>query len=163
LRRPERAYPPAVSSEHLPARAATKVVEVVGPTRSVTELVRDVEAVRSIATTPPSRQARRFVFMWLRVFVHGQKRGKHERVNVRVPIPIPVLGGFFPRALSRQRALRALAIAQSAENPAQAVSDYLDSVMGFEFVRRGFEGTGPPVFGGRRPRLTAPRRSSFSG
>ena len=73
--------------------------------------------------------------MWFRVFVHEQKRGKSERVNVRIPIPIPILGVFFPAGLSRQRALKALAIAESADDPAEAVSDYLDSVMGFELVR----------------------------
>jgi hypothetical protein len=54
---------------------------------------------------------------------------------VRIPIPIPVIGAFFPMGLTRQKALKALALAESSDDAATAVSDYLDSVMGFEFVR----------------------------
>ena len=128
-------YPADVSSEHLPARIGARVVEVVRPARSLSEMHREVEAVRSLAAQSPTRVARRFVFMWFRVFVHEQKRGKSERVNVRIPIPIPIIGAFLPASLSRQRALKALAIAENADVPAEAVSDYLDSVMGFELVR----------------------------
>lgn len=129
------AYPAGVSSEHLPARVGSRVIEVVRPTRSVTEMHREVDSVRAIAEQPPTRQARRILFMWFRVFVHEQKRGKSNRVNVRIPIPIPIVGAFFAPGLSRQRALKALAIAENADDPAEAISDYLDSVMGFEFVR----------------------------
>jgi len=130
------AYAACVSSEHLPARIGTKVIEVVRPTRSVVEMQREIDAIRSIAAQPPTRIVRRFVFLWFRVFVHERKRGgKQERVNVRIPIPIPIVGAFLPPGLSRQRALRALAIAQDADDPAEAVSDYLDSAMGFELVR----------------------------
>jgi len=97
---------------------------------------REIDAIRSIAAQPPTRVVRRFLFVWFRVFVHERKRsGKQERVNVRIPIPIPLVGAFLAPGLSRQRALQALAIAQDADDPAEAVSDYLDSVMGFELVR----------------------------
>ena len=69
------------------------------------------------------------------MFVDERKHGKSERVNVRIPIPIPLVGAFLAHGLSRQKALAALALAQNADEPAQAVSDYLDSVMGFELVR----------------------------
>ena len=126
---------PAVTSERLPAPIATRVVEVVGPSRSVERLRTEVESIRSIAAQSPSRLARRFVFIWFRVFVDEHKHGKNERVNVRIPIPIPVIGTFFPLGLSRQKALKALALAEASDDPAMAVSDYLDSVMGFELVR----------------------------
>lgn len=124
-----------MSSEHLPVQVGTRVVEVVRPTRSMTELQREIDSVRSIAAQPATKIVRRFLFFWLRVFVHEEKRGKHERVNVRIPIPIPLIGALLAPGLSRQRALKALAIAQNADEPAEAVSDYLDSVMGFELVR----------------------------
>ena len=54
---------------------------------------------------------------------------------MRITIPIPVIGAFFPLGLSRQKALKALAIIEASDDPAMAVSDYLDSVMGFELVR----------------------------
>ena len=130
-----RTYAPGVSGERLPAPIAARVVEVVRRDRSVTALRNEVESVRALAAAPPSRVVRRFVFLWFRVFVHEQKHGKVERVNVKIPIPIPLVGGLFAPGLSRAKALRALAIAESSDDPATAVSDYLDSVMGFELVR----------------------------
>jgi hypothetical protein len=126
---------PAVTSERLPAPIATRVVEVVSPGRSVERIRTEVESIRAIAGQPTSRLARRFVFLWFRVFVDERKHGKRERVNLRIPIPIPVIGTFFPLGLSRQKALKALALAEASDDPAMAVSDYLDSVMGFELVR----------------------------
>lgn len=128
-------YAAAVSSERLPAPVAARVVEVVRPTRSVTQLNDAVDAVRSLAPIEPTRFARRFLFLWLRVFVRETKRNKVERVNVRIPIPIPVIGAFLPLRLSRTKALKAVALAEMSDEPAAEVSDYLDSVMGFEFVR----------------------------
>ena len=129
------AYAAHVSSERLPAPIATRVVEVVSRDRSVAAMRSDVDHIRAIAEQPASRAVRRFVFLWFRVFVLDIKGQKREKVNVRIPIPIPVVGALFPHGLTRQKALAALAIAESAEDPATAVADYLDSVMGFEFVR----------------------------
>jgi hypothetical protein len=113
----------------------TRVVEVVQPGRSVERLRSEIDAVRSIAAMPPSRFLRRVLFLWFRVYVRETKRGKSQRVNVRIPIPVPIVGALFPVGLSRAHALKALALAETAAQPADAVSDYLDSVMGFEFVR----------------------------
>ena len=124
-----------MTSERLPVPIATRVVEVVRSDRSVASLRTDVETIRSLAAQPATRVLRRFLFVWFRVFVDERKRGKSERVNVRIPIPIPIVGVFLAHGLSRQKALGALGLAQSADEPAQAVSDYLDSVMGFELVR----------------------------
>ena len=135
FREPGGSYAATVTSDRLPATIATRVVEVVRPDRSVAALRSDVDHVRAIAAQPATRQLRRFVFMWFRVFVLDIKGSKRERVDVRIPIPIPVVGGLFPRGLTRQKALQALAIAESSDDPAAAVSDFLDSVMGFEFVR----------------------------
>ena len=124
-----------MSSDRLPARIAPRVVEVVTPTRSVAAMRDEIESIRTIAAQPASKWLRRVVFMWFRVYVHEQKHGKHERVNVRIPIPIPILGALFPLGLSRQKALKAIAVIEESDDPTQAVSEYLDSVMGFEFVR----------------------------
>jgi len=124
-----------VSGERYPAPVKSRAIDVVRQDRSVETMARDIENIRRIAAAPPSRVLRRFAFMWFRVFVRETKWGKTERVNVRIPIPIPIIGGLFPPGLSRAKALRALAIAQQADDPTSAVSDYLDSTMGFEFVR----------------------------
>ena len=122
-------------SERLPAKVTARDIDVVRADRSVETMVREIESVRAIAGTPPSRILRRFAFVWFRVFVRETKYGKVERVNVKFPIPIPLIGVLFPPGLSRTKALRAVALAQNSEDPASAVSDYIDSVMGFEFVR----------------------------
>ncbi len=123
-------------SERLPVRITpSRVVEVVSPTRSVTAMRDEIESVRAIAAQPASKWFRRVIFMWFRVYVHEEKHGKHERVNVRIPIPIPIVGALFPMGLSRQKALKAIAVIEESDEPTQAVSEYLDSVMGFEFVR----------------------------
>ena len=122
-------------SERLPARINARDIDVVRSDRSVETMAREVESVRTIAATPPSRILRRFAFMWFRVYVRETKWGKVERVNVKFPIPIPLVGALFSPGLSRAKALRAVALAQTSDDPASAVSDYIDSVMGFEFVR----------------------------
>lgn len=128
-------YAARVSSERLPARVATRVVEVVRPARSVAELSQAVDNVRALAPASPTRFARRFLFVWFRVFVRETKHHKVERVNVRIPIPIPLVGVLLPLGLSRAKALKAVALAETSDDPASDVSDFLDSVMGFEFVR----------------------------
>src|SRR6266581_2677044 len=120
------AYAARVTSERLPAPVATRVVEVVRRDRSAAGMRSDVDHIRAIAEQPASRALRRFVFVWFRVFVLDIKGPKREKVNVRIPIPLPIVGALFPHRLTRQKALAALAT---------AVADYLDSVMGFEFVR----------------------------
>ncbi len=114
---------------------ATRVVEVVSRDRSVATMRADVDHIRALAAQPASRALRRFIFVWFRVFVLDIKGPKREKVNVRIPIPLPIVGGLFPHGLTRQKALQALAVAESSDDPATAVADYLDSVMGFEFVR----------------------------
>ena len=128
-------YAPAVTSERLPAPTAVRAVEVVRRDRSIEGLASAVETVRSMATTPITRIVRRFVFVWLRVYVRETKNAKVERVNVRIPIPIPLVGGLLPPGLSRQKALHALALASASDDAAETIADYLDSVMAFEFVR----------------------------
>lgn len=124
-----------MSTERLPATIAPRVVEVVPTGRSAAALRSDVDHIRALAAPAPSRVLRRFAFVWFRVFVRETKHNKTERVNVRIPIPIPLIGALFPLGLSRAKALGALALVETSDDPATAVSDYLDSVMGFELVR----------------------------
>lgn len=128
-------YAAVVSGERLPVPVPARVVEVVRPDRSMEDLRVAVDNVRSLAPASPTRFARRVLFLWFRVFVRETKRDKVERVNVRIPIPIPVVGALLPLGLSRSKALKAVALAQSSDDPASEVSDYIDSVMGFELVR----------------------------
>lgn len=124
-----------MSGERLPVPVASGVVEIVRRDRSAAALRDDVDHIRAIAGASPSRFLRRVLFMWFRIFVRETRHGKSQRVSVRIPIPTPVVGIFFPAGLPRIKALAALAAVESADDPAGAVSDYLDSIMGFEFVR----------------------------
>ncbi len=94
-----------------------------------------VRAVQEMTTIDLSRWVRRFLFLWFRVFVYERKdSGKEQRVDVRIPIPIPLVGVLFPRMIGWRHALAALAAGRDARD-AQGMRTYLDSVMGFEFVR----------------------------
>jgi hypothetical protein len=124
-----------VTSERLPVPIGARVVAVVPRDRSVAELRGAVDNVRALAAPPPSRFVRRIAFVWFRIFVLGIKKSKRDRVDLRIPIPIPLIGVLLAHGLTRQKALRALAAAEASDDPATAVSDYLDSVMGFEFIR----------------------------
>jgi hypothetical protein len=47
---------------------------------------------------------RRALFSWLRIFVHNP--GDGERVNLRIPIPIPLVGLLLPSQPPVNQALR---------------------------------------------------------
>jgi hypothetical protein len=90
--------------------------------------VRDLQELSAI---PIASSLRRVLFVWLRIYVKETKRGKSERVNIKIPLPIPVLGATFARRLSFQKAAQVAAQAERGQD----VSELLDSTMGFEFVR----------------------------
>ena len=93
-----------------------------------------LDRVRLATARPWSQQARRIGFVWFRVFVWERgASGKQERVNVRIPIPLPGLGALMPRRLSWQQASHAIEVARTSD--ADETAAYLDSVMGFEIVR----------------------------
>src|SRR5581483_2205181 len=91
----------------------------------------EVKQLQELSTIPAGRALRRLFFIWFRVYVHEVKYGKHEKVNVSIPLPIPLVGAAFARQLSFQRAAKLAALARRGED----VSEYLDSTMGLEFVR----------------------------
>ena len=68
------------------------------PKASSSELMVQVDTVRSMAKAAPVKIGRRALFSWLRIFVHHPGNG--ERVNLRIPIPIPLVGLLLP-GLSR--------------------------------------------------------------
>jgi hypothetical protein len=117
----------------VPARRPETVVTVGGS--PMTDLRREVDHVRALASPAPSRFLRRVLFMWFRVFVSERKAGKEERVNVRIPIPIPIVGLLLPYGVSQQHALKALAAARDDPEPEETLARYLESVMAVELVR----------------------------
>lgn len=106
---------------------------------SPSDLAPQVQSVREIFVRPPSTQMRRLFFLWFRVWVRETKQGKVDKVNVRIPIPIPLIGMLFPRRMSRKQAYDALEAAHreavAGRDAMSTLGNYADSAMAFEFVR----------------------------
>lgn len=97
------------------------------------EMMVQVETVRSLAKAAPVKIGRRALFSWLRIFVHHP--GDGERVNLRIPIPIPLVGLLLPSQPPVNQALRLRNLMAESDNPAKTLETYLDSMMAIEFIR----------------------------
>ncbi len=118
------------------ARDHTRTIEIVAdPAREpqVINIVDDAKQLQELARVSPARQFRRLFFVWLRIYVRENKHGKTERVNVKIPLPIPIIGAAFARELSLQKAAKLAA--ELRRGRADALDELLESEMGFEFVR----------------------------
>ncbi len=100
---------------------------------SGSELMVQVETVQSLARATPVKIGRRALFSWLRIFVHDPRKG--ERVNLRIPIPIPLVGLLLPTQPPVNQALRLRNLMVTSDDPAQTLETYLDSLMAVEFIR----------------------------
>jgi hypothetical protein len=107
--------------------------EVWQPPSDSKELMVQVETVQSLAKAAPAKIGRRALFSWLRIFVHDPKKG--ERVNLRIPIPIPLVGLLLPTQPPVNQALRLRNLMVASGDPAKTLETYLDSVMAIEFIR----------------------------
>lgn len=79
--------------------------------------------------------ARRLLFVWFRIYVVERENGKWQRVNVRIPLPIPIVGGFLRRKMSQQQAIKALTLAHGADADMTGLERYLSSIMALELIR----------------------------
>ena len=110
--------------------------EIVSASASVPAIAHEVQALRDMTAIEPSRFVRRLLFLWLRVYVLNSREGRREeRVDVRIPIPIPLVGALFPRSIGWRQALAAIAAAHDASDARSALRTRLDASMAFEFVR----------------------------
>lgn len=103
------------------------------PKASSNELMMQVETVQSLAKAAPVKIGRRALFSWLRIFVHDPKAG--ERVNLRIPIPIPLVGLLLPQQPPVNQALRLRNMMVESDDPAKTLETYMDSLMAVEFIR----------------------------
>lgn len=103
------------------------------PASDSKEMMVQVETVRSMAKAAPVKIGRRALFSWLRIFVHNP--GDGERVNLRIPIPIPLVGLLLPTQPPVNQALRLRNLMTESDNPAKTLETYLDSMMAIEFIR----------------------------
>ena len=127
--------PQANQRQPVPYRQDTarnlEIVRDVPQADRVIHLADQVKELQTMSTVSAGRTIRRLFFIWFRVYVDEVKYGKHQKVNVKIPLPIPLVGAVFARQLSFQDAARLAAQARRGED----VSEYLDSAMGMEFVR----------------------------
>ncbi|MCB8927045.1 MAG: hypothetical protein H6652_15615 [Ardenticatenaceae bacterium] len=107
--------------------------EVWQPKASSNEMMMQVDTVRSMAKAAPVKIGRRALFSWLRIFVHNP--GDGERVNLRIPIPIPLVGLLLPSQPPMNQALRLRNMMVESDDPAKTLETYLDSLMAVEFIR----------------------------
>ena len=107
--------------------------EVWQPKASSNEMMMQVDTVRSMAKAAPVKIGRRALFSWLRIFVHNP--GDGERVNLRIPIPIPLVGLLLPHQPPVNQALRLRNMMVASNDPAKTLETYLDSLMAVEFIR----------------------------
>lgn len=107
--------------------------EVWQPNDNGKEMLMQVETVQSMAKAAPVKIGRRALFSWLRIFVHHP--GDGERVNLRIPIPIPLVGLLLPSQPPINQALRLRNLMAESDNPAKTLETYLDSMMAIEFIR----------------------------
>ena len=103
------------------------------PKASSSELMVQVDTVRSMAKAAPVKIGRRALFSWLRIFVHHPGNG--ERVNLRIPIPIPLVGLLLPTQPPVNQALRLRNMMAESDDPAKTLENYMDSLMAIEFIR----------------------------
>ena len=114
----------------------TRTIEIVQETTrqaQVINIVDEAKQIQELSRVSPSRQFRRLFFVWFRVYVRETKYGKAERVNVRIPLPIPIIGAAFARELSLQKAAKIAA--EIRRGRSVELDELLESEMGFEFVR----------------------------
>ena len=107
--------------------------EVWQPKASSNEMLMQVDTVRAMAKAAPVKIGRRALFSWLRIFVHNP--GDGERVNLRIPIPIPLVGLLLPSQPPMNQALRLRNMMVESDDPAKTLETYLDSLMAVEFIR----------------------------
>lgn len=125
----------------LPARRErdiTHLVEVafaLPQARDADALEVQVQRVQRATARPLTTTLRRSLFFWFRIYVHESGRDSEERVNIRIPVPLPLVGALFRRRLTRDQALKLVTFVQEAAQSAREVGPYVESCMALEFLR----------------------------
>ena len=126
--------------KHLPVRKPeiAQIIEVastIPQPQSPDWLQTQVRRLQEVTARPPSALLRRLLLFWLRIYVYEDNAGKTSQVNLRVPVPLPIIGAFFRRHLTWDQAVRIVTLSQQEPNGGDQVSAYLGSCMALEFIR----------------------------
>ncbi|MBV7335987.1 hypothetical protein KFU94_48675 [Chloroflexi bacterium TSY] len=107
------------------------VSELTGEERSVRNVETEIESIRQLTEVPQSTSFRRLLWFWVRIYVRDGK----ERVNIRLPIPIPGIGALFPQKMRVNRALMLYEMMQKSSDPVRTMREFAESTMAVEFIR----------------------------
>lgn len=99
------------------------------------DLTTQVEAVRNATAAPVLTRVRRLLFLWLRLYVFESKRGQDTRVNLAVPLPVPLVGAAFSSRISWAQAMKLVRLTGDADPDARRAGRYLESCMALELIR----------------------------
>lgn len=124
-------------SDHLPTRVKhdlatrTQSIPLLGTDAPLRQQITEVQ---TISTQSQSTTWRRAFLVWLRIYQYEKQEGRKAKVlDLRIPIPLPVLGLLFPRNLSWDQALRVLKHIRAQDN--HLVEPALEGSMAIEFLR----------------------------
>ena len=118
----------------VPANSSQRDAVVLDAPQTAVTLMAQAEQVQRATAAPWSKVVRRWLFVWLRIYVHETKRGKETHVNLAIPIPLPFIGMAFRHHLTWDQAYMAARMAQEPDG-ASAVGRYLESCMALEMIR----------------------------
>lgn len=100
------------------------------------DLTRQIQTIQSMSEQPQSTTWRRAILLWLRIYQWEKVEGSKARtLDLRIPIPVPVLGLFFRRQLAWDQALRVVRALRRMPGDEEMIEPYLDSCMAMEFLR----------------------------
>lgn len=126
---------PQPQRQPVPYHQDTREIDVIPDTPSSSRIINlgaEAKQIQELSTVPAMRTLRRWLFVWFRVYVNETKHGKSQKVNVAIPLPIPIIGATFARQLSFQRAAR---LANQARRGEIDLDEAIESTMGLEIVR----------------------------
>jgi hypothetical protein len=99
------------------------------------DLARQIQTIQATSQQPQSAVWRRALLIWLRIYQWEKIEGsKARRLDLRIPIPLPIIGIFFRRRLTWDQALQALCALRRAPD-AEMIEPYLDARMAVEVLR----------------------------
>ena len=104
------------------------------PSTQIANLPEQIQQLQAATAASPIRSLRRLLFVWLRIYVNESKRGKGTKVNLAIPLPIPLIGALFSRHLAWNQAARVATLAQDEADYAE-IEALLESCMGLELIR----------------------------
>ena len=100
-------------------------------------LADEILRIRDATAASPATGLRRLLFVWFRVYVRETRGQKVELTNVRIPVPIPLIGVLLARRMDAAKAAR---LVDALHRPTHGAGDVgaeaqLASTMAFELVR----------------------------